>query len=112
MPLNRQSAQPPHSHPELVDRLAQELRDPQPSGGAGIPDITEEMQTYGDRIHVRVIWDRWADVPHDERGPIILDAYGQVRGEAEMLRVTLASGFTIEEYRRYAATPRDSGASN
>jgi hypothetical protein len=105
MPVNKKSARPPHSHPELVDELADELNKNRPAG-PGIPSITEEEQTYGNRLHVMVIWDKWAGVDHEERGPIILDAYQRARGEADMLRITLVQGFTIEEYRRrYPSLP-------
>lgn len=108
MPVHQKKAKPPHNHPELVVALAEELRNPKPQGGAGIPDIQEEVQTYGGRIHVLVLWDRWELVPQPERGPIILDAYREVRGEREMLNISQALGFTLEEWRRgsYARSRR------
>jgi hypothetical protein len=104
MPVIKKSAKPPHEHPELVAALADELRNPHTKGGAGIPDITEESQTFGGRIHVLVLWDRWQGVPQAQRGPIILDAYRQVRGEREMLQISQPLGFTIEEWRRFQAS--------
>ena len=102
MPVHKKAAKPPHNHPELVEALATELRNPTPDTGRGIPDVQEETQTYGGRVHVLVLWDRWEGVPQPERGPIILDAYREVRGEREMLNIGQAMGFTIEEWRRYA----------
>jgi hypothetical protein len=101
MPVRKKVAKPPHNHPELVAALAEELRHPKERGGPGIPDIQEETQTFGGRIHVLVLWDKWEGVPHPERGPIILDAYREARGEREMLNISVATGFTIEEHRRF-----------
>lgn len=72
----------------------------------GIPDIQEEEQRYGGWLAVTVLWDRWAGVPMEERGPIILDAYRQARGEEEMLKITLPVGLTIEENLRLRARKR------
>lgn len=104
MPVKRTTARPAHTHPKLVEGLVSELRHPSDRSGAGIPDIMEEEQTFGDRLHVTVVWDRWQGVDHSQRGPVILDAYREVKGDAEMLRITLAQGFTMEEHRRYLST--------
>lgn len=103
MPVNRHVAKPIHTHPELVDELVAELNSPRPQGGVGIPDIHETEQTFGDRISVKVIWDKWRDVNQAERGPIILDAYRSAKGERMMVTITLALGFTVEENRRWLA---------
>ena len=94
MPIEHRKARPPHEHPELVEALRNELSNETVDG----PNIIEEEQTFGKRLRVTVIWERWAGVPHPERGPIILDAYRQAKGEREMLNITLAQGFTIEEH--------------
>jgi hypothetical protein len=100
MPLIKTQPKPAHGHPELVNELARELRDPKPQGGTGVPDIYEERQTFGNHLNVRVVWDKWEGIPHAERGPIILDAYRKARDEVEMLNITLALGLTPDENRR------------
>jgi hypothetical protein len=97
MPIEHRQARPPHEHPELVEALRNELSNETADG----PRIIEEEQTYGHRLHVTVIWDRWAGVPHPERGPIILDAYREVRGVQVMLLITQPQGFTNDEARRH-----------
>jgi len=102
MAIHRDKAKPAHNHPELVDALAEYLDEAKGDAkGKGIPEIFETVLTYGNNLNVRVVWDRWEGVPHPERGPIILDAYCQKRGELEMLRITLAQGFTPEEARKF-----------
>lgn len=103
MPVKRISAKPRHNHPELVQALVEELRNPRKIAEEGIPDIREEEQAFGGRIHVEVIWDLWEGVGQDERGPIILDAYKEARGVEEMLKIAQARGLTIEENLRLRA---------
>lgn len=101
MAIYKKKAKPPHNHPELVTVLAKYLDEKKKDAkGKGVPDIFEQTQTYGNSLHVRVVWDRWEGVPHPERGPIILDAYGKQRGKVEMQRITLVQGFTPEEAKR------------
>lgn len=100
MAVIRTRAKPPHGRPDLVMELAKEIKANSQQRGAGIPDVYEEEQTFGSRLHVIVVWDRWTDVPHVERGPIILDAYREAKGEREMLRITLPLGMTPEEFAR------------
>ncbi len=103
MAFQRKKAKPAYSeeHKGLVEALAEAVRKRDPNArGEGIPDIIEEEQTLGDTFQVWVIWDAWKDVPQNERTPIILDAYKAARGELEMLKITLAQGFTPEEAER------------
>ena len=102
MAIHKKKAKPPHSHPELVHALAEYLDQKKSKArGRGIPEIFEISQTYGNSLHVEVVWDRWEGVPHPERGPIILDAYRRKRGDLEMLRITIAQGFTPNEATRH-----------
>jgi hypothetical protein len=105
MAIHRKKAKPAHNHPDLVTLLVKYL-DPKESKakGEGIPEIYEIAQTYGNSMHVHVIWNQWEGVPHPERGPIILDAYAQARGDLEMLRIAIAQGFTPEEAKRLNVT--------
>lgn len=97
MPRERKSAPPPHSHPDLVKVLVEELNKKGVSSTPEVPTIYEEAQSHGDRLHVTVIWNRWAGIPEEERGAMILDAYEQAGLEDEMRRITLVLGLTPEE---------------
>ncbi len=99
MPIETRPARPAHQHPELVAELSAELGKPRPKG-PGIPQIIEQKLAYGNKMDVAVIWDKWADVGHEQRGPIILDAYREQRGDAAMLDIIRAMGFTPEEAKR------------
>jgi hypothetical protein len=106
MPVKTTAAKPYHNRPDLVAALAQELRKPSDKSGPGIPDIQEEVQIFGGRIHVRVLWDKWEGVPQPERGPIVLDAYREERGEREMLNISLIFAFTAAEWARFQTANR------
>jgi ferritin len=82
---------------ELTEALDEKNKDVKKEG---FPHIIEEEQTYGNSMHVSVIWDKWENVGHNERGPIILDAYLKARGDQEMLRIALPMGFTRREAER------------
>jgi hypothetical protein len=86
----------PHKAPgqeKLVKRLVQELETP---GDEVQPLIMEQIIESTDSRHVHVIWDRWRDVPDEQRSRVIEEAYQQVAG-AEAGAITLASGVTPEE---------------
>lgn len=95
MSIERIPPKPRHRHPELVQSLADAL-DPSRANdsGPGIPRIREIALSYGNALRIEVIWEKWEGVPHSERGPIILDAYQQKKGDQEMLRITNALGIT------------------
>ena len=100
MAVARIPPRPAHNHPELVSALVKELQSQSDQHGPGIPDIMEQQLTYGEKLHVIVIWDRWMDVGHEERGPIILEAYRKAFDLQRMLQVTQAQGVTPEEAQR------------
>jgi hypothetical protein len=100
MPRTKRQAPPPHSHPELVRELVEELKKEGVSSSPQTPTLYEEAQTYGDSLHVTVIWSRWAGVPEEERGAIILDAYRQAGEEDSYRRITMVLGLTPEEAER------------
>ena len=81
----------------LVQDLAQELTKEGVSPTPDVPTVYEEAQSYGDNLHVTVIWNKWAGIPAEERGAIILDAYVQAGLDDEMRRITLALGLTPED---------------
>jgi hypothetical protein len=80
---------------ELVRSLVQELNR---NGSYPIaqPLIYEEPVPQTNTYHVIVIWDRWADVPSEQRGSIILDAYEQFDPDTAR-NVTIALGATVDE---------------
>jgi hypothetical protein len=91
----------PRSHPQhdhFVAELARHLE------GApnlpAFPKIVEEEVRLSNNFRVYVSWDDWASVPEPERSEIILEAYRQVRGMPEMLRISVAMGMTPLEARQ------------
>ena len=99
MPYHKEDV-PRHSVPALAGALAQELRAPSSTCGPNIPDIHETRQPFGGALHVKVIWDRWSEVPREERGAVILDAYEKAGLEEKMRQITLAMGLTEEEAKK------------
>jgi len=97
MPRKKKAAPPRHSRPDLVKTLVEEMRKEGVSSAPDVPTIYEEAQSYGDNLHVKVIWDKWAGIPAEERGAIIIDAYDKAGFDDEMRRITLALGLTKEE---------------
>lgn len=64
------------------------------------PKIVEEDVPLSNNVRVYVSWDDWASVSETERSEIILEAYQQARGQAEMLRVSIAMGMTPLEAKQ------------
>ena len=88
----------------LVEAVANELREKNPMDAADAssdaPYIIEEQIRRSNRIHVTVLWDRWAAVGPEERSRIILEAYRDVRGPSALLTLTSALGLTHAEAKR------------
>lgn len=102
---------PAATHPELVNRLAQELKEPEQNLAAGqnlpLEDelVIEETPGYGaGRYMVSVIWQAWQALSPEERGKVILDAVARARGEGERVKVGVALGLTPDEYNRFKAS--------
>ena len=100
MPYKRIGPVRPVIDPSLVNDIAQELRLQQPEGSPDAPLIIEEESRYTDRIHVTVIWDRWAQVGPEERSRMILEAYETVRGPGTFLNPTSALGLTHADAKK------------
>ena len=100
MPVHRKKAPPRHSHPDLVNTIADELSRDSRAATPGVPEVYEEEQPYGDNLHVTVIWGKWSGVPVEERGAVILDAYEKAELSDQMRRITLAVGLTEEEAKK------------
>lgn len=97
-----------HSHGDLKALLAEELRRDSPEGAPEAPYIVIEEIPNSGNLHVTVVWDRWQGIDPEERGRVILEAYGEAKGEADMHRITMAMGVTREEAQRLNIT-RGSG---
>jgi len=99
MPVKRVKTKP-EKHPGLVKEIRRVLRKNSEKGSKNEPQIIIEDIRFSNNVHVTVIWDRWEGIELEERGRIILAAFGEELGEAEMLRVSLAMGLTTEEAAR------------
>ncbi|MGI4789989.1 MAG: hypothetical protein ACRYFS_14205 [Janthinobacterium lividum] len=94
MPYRFIPAPSPTYDPSYVNAIAQELRLMRDDGSPDAPMIIEEQMPYSDRIHVTVIWDRWAETAPEDRSRVILDAYERVRGSESILNLSAALGLT------------------
>ena len=91
--IRRPSNSAPRRHAALVEGLVRELKD---GHEGGQPTIEEEHFDTG-AVRVVALWDRWRDIPEDDRSGAIIEAYRQVEGEAFVKRIALLSGLTIPE---------------
>jgi hypothetical protein len=102
---------PASQHRDLVDRLADELKEPEQvlDMGKDLPLkdelVIEETPGYGPgRYMISVVWQAWENLAPEERGQVILDAIAETRGEEHRLKVGLALGLTPDEYQRLRAS--------
>ncbi|MBV9850417.1 MAG: hypothetical protein JO250_12140 [Armatimonadetes bacterium] len=100
MPYKFIAAEKPKIDPNFAEAIAQELRLQRPDGPPDAPIIIEEETPRGSHLYVRVIWDAWGDVPMEERGRIILDAYQKAQGADAVLKISNVLGLTHAEARR------------
>lgn len=100
MPYKKIAQSIPIIDPSLVEAIAQELRLEQAEGSPDAPLIIEEDAPYSERIHVTVIWDRWAQVNPEDRSRVIVEAYEQVRGPGTFLTLTSALGLTHADAKK------------
>jgi hypothetical protein len=94
MPRIRHNGARPLPRPELLDELARELRASHPSGQ---PRIEEYEFPATGAVRTSVLWDRWHDVPDDQRVETILEAYESVEGRGYRDRIALAVAVTTPE---------------
>ncbi len=86
----------------LVKKLAQEFN----SSSSNVqPLILEEEIPATKSRHVRVIWDRWKELPDEERSAIISDAYAVVEGPDVANTITIADGLTPREAHALGLLP-------
>jgi hypothetical protein len=97
MPIKKISAKPSHNRPDLVKILVKELQVAGESSSPDTPNIYQEELRYTDSLQVTVVWNRWSEVPVEDRAEIILDAYHDAGMDDEMRRITVALGVTPEE---------------
>ena len=95
MPRNRFRAGPLAVEPQvnLIGDLTAELRS---TREVGQPTINEEEFGTG-VLRVNVFWDRWEEVPADERGEQIMAAYREVMGDSFVDKIGLLGGYTFPE---------------
>jgi len=86
-------------HAQLVERLAEEWRSPDPA--ATEPVILEEKDRSGDVVHVYVVWSDWANMDRVHRGEVIMDAAERILPLDAVLKITIAMGLTPEEADRF-----------
>jgi hypothetical protein len=78
---------------ELVEVLSDELA----SGKRVQPAFIEEEFNATGLRNIHVIWDRWADIPYDDRMEVILRAYEKHEGPEKTENVAIAEGLTGPE---------------
>jgi len=81
---------------ELVNKLAHELRVDGNGGMPRQPFIFEQEVPQTGTYHVIVIWERWNEVPSEQRASIIMDAYERVE-PLLVPNLTVVVGATMEE---------------
>lgn len=98
MPVRERNLQTPGvpGEEKLLADLEAELRNPQDSGE---PEIIIERPNPA-TTHLFVIWSQWNEWEQMVRSRVILDAYTNVRGEEEAVKVTVAMGLTPPEADR------------
>jgi hypothetical protein len=77
-----------------VKELADELKHDSESSQ---PVIDEQHYAGTEKIRVNVLWDKWDNVPHEERPDVILKAYETAEGKKARENVALAVGMTFPE---------------
>lgn len=101
MPIQRIGGPRPELYPQILDDLIAELEADvhQEDYHGDRPFIIEEADIRGTHLHVTVVWDKWDEVPREERGRIILDSYKSAknRGEDVMRSIRIALGLTKTE---------------
>src|SRR5438046_1678480 len=99
MPVRPYKPTRPVDMQQLIDRLAAEWQNPNPS--AAEPVILEEDNGRGDVIHIYVVWSDWAHLDREQRGEVIMDAAERVKPLADVLKITISMGLTPDEADRF-----------
>lgn len=88
-------------HDDLVHLLAKEIHEDRESGQ---PIIDEEEFPSG-KIRVRVYWDKWNEIPDEDRVAVILRSYEKAESASYRDRIALAVGLTVPEARTEGLLP-------
>jgi hypothetical protein len=103
------------SQPEDSQKLKAELREQilQELSGGSVPQppiIYEIPLQPSDTLHVIVVWDKWADVPAQDRADLIMQAYQEFDSlhpevNPKAPSITLVMGTTWQEADRLGVLP-------
>lgn len=99
MPVKPFGTSRPVDWAQLVDRLAEEWKEPDTA--AQEPVILEERNSQKELVHVYVVWSDWSHLDRTERGEIIMDAAEKVMPLSSVLKITIAMGLTPTEADRF-----------
>lgn len=80
----------------LVGELACEIRGDADIKSPERAQVFEQAIPQTNTSHVVVVWNKWSNIPSQERGAVILDAYKQADPETHT-KITIALGVTLEE---------------
>lgn len=80
-------------HEDLVELLADEIA----RGQNAQPACIEEEYAVTHSRHIYVVWDRWSNLPDDERTDVIVRAYAKAEGEEVAENIAVAIGVTGDE---------------
>jgi len=83
---------------ELRAALVAEWRSPRADKSAE-PVIYEVDPGADEPLWLYVVWSRWKDVSPTDRSDVILDAFEEIRGKEELVRIAAAIGLTPAEAR-------------
>lgn len=98
MPVKKNRFGFEQAYNELVASIAMELEMDAVTGLPDAPNIIEDYQPFSDTFSVKVVWNRWGDVPPADRVPIILEAYRRSRRAEDLPKMTSARGLTPHEH--------------
>ena len=101
MPVRTRRPAPSYNRHDLVDALWlewQQRRQDSDDPNAPLILIEEDAEPASSPVHLMVVWDRWSEVPEEDRSTLILEAFGKTNPTVQRLaRVTLAMGLTKAE---------------
>jgi len=82
---------------ELLTELIAEWK----SGAASEPKpvLLDQKDDRG-RRYLRVTWDRWKGLDHEQRSEVVMEAFVAVHGQQAVLNVVVAVGVTTDEDAR------------
>lgn len=94
MPVTKNRPPVEKAAEEVIAAMSAELDADERTGNSAAPSIVEDYLPFSKRFSVRVIWDRWKDVPPSERVPLIVEAYRRSKRAGDAPHITTARGLT------------------